>query len=141
MSDPSAADVDGAAIIGGLLRLDAAIVALVPVERIKGGALPEGVELPALLIRTASSNERPMLRRRGTVRQLDRVAVLVRATSWREQRAIIGAVRRACAGLVGDLLGAQRVAIAAAGTGPDMRGPANSFDQNQDFRVSFDARA
>jgi hypothetical protein len=33
------------------------------------------------------------------------------------------------------------VSILTAGTGPDVAGPNDSYEQTQDFRVSFDAPA
>jgi len=129
----------GVTIIGALLRADASLLAVVPADRIKAGRLPDGVALPALLVRTVSSIDRQTLKRGVTVRTTDRVSVTVRAASYRDQRAVIEMVRAACAGRVGDIGGGSRVSILTAGTGPDVNGPANSFEQAQDFRVSFDA--
>ncbi|EJL34120.1 hypothetical protein, partial [Novosphingobium sp. AP12] len=82
---------------------------------------------------------RQPLKRVGFVRQTDRVAVTVRAVSVRERKAAIGAIRAACAGKVGDIGGALRVSVRTAGLGPSLNGPGNSFEQTQDFRVSYDA--
>ncbi|WP_294302175.1 hypothetical protein [uncultured Sphingomonas sp.] len=127
----------GADIIGAVLRAHAPLIAIVPVERIKGGRLPDDVALPALLVRTISSGERPALKRQATVRITDRVAVAVRAASYREQKAIMKLVRSCCAGRTGAVGGGQGVAIADAGGGPDLNGPGNSFEQSQDYRVGF----
>lgn len=129
----------GAEIVGELLRTAAPVVAMVPAERIKGGKLPDGVTLPALLVRTVSVVERIKLKTGGTVRVFDRVAVTVRAASYADQIAIIALVKQALRGRVGNLAGANRVSITTAGTGPDLTGPADSFEQAADFRVSFDA--
>ncbi|HEX8585059.1 MAG TPA: hypothetical protein VF680_11680 [Allosphingosinicella sp.] len=129
----------GVDIVGALLRAHAGLLAVVPIERIKAGALPDGVELTALLIRCASSVERQVLKRGATTRTTDRIAVTVRAASYREQRAAIALVKACCAGLTGDVGGGRSVSILTAGTGPDMRGPGDSFEQTQDFRVSYDA--
>ncbi|UAK25863.1 tail completion protein gp17 [Sphingomonas nostoxanthinifaciens] len=131
----------GAIIVGTLLRASAAMVAAVPIERIKLGLLPDGVPLPAVVIRTISSVDRQPLKRGASVRVTDRVSVTVRAASYRDQTAIIELIRTACAGRIGDVGGGRRVSILTAGTGPDLAGPANSFEQSQDFRVSFDADA
>ncbi|NYT43106.1 hypothetical protein HZY97_20190 [Sphingomonas sp. R-74633] len=128
----------GASIIGELLRSTAAITAVVPAERIKGGRLPDGIELPALLVRTTSSLDRQNLKRTATTRRKDRVSVTVRAATYREQGAVIELVRTTLGGLVADI-GGKRVPILTAGTGPDLAGPADTFEQTQDFRVSFDA--
>jgi hypothetical protein len=129
----------GVDIVGDLLRADATVLALVPAPRIKAGMLPDDIALPALLIRLVSSIERQPLRRGVSVRTVDRVAVTVRAASYREQRAVIAAARRCCAGRTGDLSGGLGVSILTAGAGPDVIGPASSFEQSQDFRVSYDA--
>lgn len=127
----------GADIIGAVLRAHAPLLAIVPEERIKGGRLPDDAALPALLVRTISSGVRATLRRQAKARVADRVAVAVRAASYREQKAIMKLVRDNCAGLTGAIGGAEGVAIADAGRGPDLNGPGNSFEQTQDFRVTF----
>lgn len=129
----------GVDIVGALLRADAALVALVPIERIKAGRLPDSVPLPAVLLRVASSVDHQFLKRTGMVRRTQRVAATVRAASYREQVQVIGMIVEICADRTGDLAGAKRVAILNAGLGPDVNGPADSFEQTQDFRVSFDA--
>ena len=129
----------GADIIGGILRADEAILVKVALGSIKAGKLPDGVALPALLVRFVSGVERQPLKRGPTVRQTDRIAVTVRANSYSEQEAVIALVKAACAGRVGDIGGASAVSILTAGTGPDILGPGNSFEKTQDFRVGYDA--
>jgi hypothetical protein len=131
----------GVDIIGALLLADKQIVDRATAERIKAGALGENVALPALLVRLVSSVERQPLKRGQTVRTIDRVSVTVRAATYRDQVALIRMIRRACAGRTGDVGEAKSVSILTAGTGPDLRGAGNSFEQAQDFRVSFDALA
>ncbi|RYE51054.1 MAG: hypothetical protein EOP21_02370 [Hyphomicrobiales bacterium] len=130
----------GASIIGFLLRQDIEPDPLVPPASVKAGRLPDG-SINALLVRTISSIERIELVRGSTVRITDRVGVTVRAESYREQVAIMAWVKRRCAGFVGDIAGAARVAVLPAGTGPDVPGPGNSFEQTTDFRVSADVAA
>jgi hypothetical protein len=131
----------GVDIIGALLRADDGLIAIVPIERIKAGQLPDNVALPALLVRLVSSIERLTLNRSGVVRATDRVSVTVRAGNYRDQVNIIRMVRSLCAGQVGDVGGGSGVSILTAGTGPDVLGPANSFEQAQDFRVTFNTPA
>ncbi|WP_109808415.1 hypothetical protein [Sphingosinithalassobacter portus] len=132
--------MSGVTIIGALLNASTAVTAKVPSARIKAGQLPDGVALPALLVRGVSLIERKELKRGAIVRVTERVSVTVRADSYRDQRAIIaeGLVRNACAGFVGDLASFSRVSVTDGGCGPDLIGPANSFEQTQDFRVSFE---
>lgn len=129
----------GADIVGTLLLADLAVTARVAPANMKLGKLPDNVPLPALLIRTVSSIEAQPLKRGGTIRTVDRVSVAVRAATYRDQVEIIRLVRKSCAGKTGNIGGGSRVAIGTAGAGPDMNGPGNSFEQTQDFRVSFDA--
>ncbi len=131
----------GVDIIGTLLHADEAMVAAIPPQQIKAGALPEKVVLPALLVRLVSNIERQMLKRGATVRTIDRISVTVRAVSYRDQVAAIGLVVKACAGRTGSIAGAANVSVLTTGRGPDARGPGNTFEQTQDFRVSFDAPA
>lgn len=129
----------GISIVGTLLCEDAPLAQIVPDERIKAGRLPDGVTLPALLVRTISVVERHALKRVGWERVTARIAVTVRAESYRDQGAVIALVRACCAGRTGDIGGGTRVSIRTAGLGPDINGPGNTFEQTQDFRVSFDA--
>lgn len=129
----------GTDIIGALLREDPDVIGLIPVDRIKAASLPDGVELPVLLVRTISSVELQVLKRKATTRTFDRVAVAVRAANYRDQKAAIRLVKTCCAGKVGNIGGGQSVSILTAGTGPDLRGPGDSYEQTIDFRVSFDA--
>jgi len=129
----------GVDILGELLLADALLTAAIPPAQIKAGALPENVVLPALLVRMTSNVERQMLKRGATVRTMERISVAVRAASYDEQRAAIKLVVKACAGRTGSFAGADNVSVLTAGRGPDLRGPGNTFEQTQDFRVSFDA--
>lgn len=128
-------------IVGSLLREFANLTAIVQPVNIKAGVLPDNVTLPAILVHSVSSVDRQPLKRGPFFRCTERVAVSVRAGNYRDQKALIRIIRDCCAGQVGDIGGGLRVSILTAGTGPDMGGPANSFEQTQDFRVSFDAPA
>ena len=130
--------MNGVDIMGSLLRGHAPLTAIVAANSIRAGALPDGVILPAVLVRSVGSADRQMLKRKGFVRVTERVSVAVRASSYREQVAAVKAIRRSSAGVIGDYPPVMRVSILTAGTGPDMRGPADSFEQTQDFRVSYD---
>lgn len=129
----------GADIIGQLLRDDGALVARVPAGRIKAKRLPSGIDLPALLVRVVSVVDAQPLDIDGHVRRTDRIAVTIRAANAVDQDEIIQQVRVICHGRTGAIAGAMNVSIRTAGTGPDVAGPGDSFEQTQDFRVSFDA--
>ena len=131
--------MSGVAIIGALLARHAPLLAALPAGQIKAGMLPDGIAMPALLVRLVSMTDWQPLKRSGWVRSTARVSVAVRATSYRQQGAIIRLVRDACSGFVGDIAEAERVSVLTAGLGPDVIGPGNSFEQTQDFTVRFDA--
>jgi len=131
--------MSGRAIIGALLLADADLLAVVAEASIKAGRLPADTVLPALLIRTISVVERHPLKRSGWERTTARVSVAVRALNYRQQEQIIGLVRTCCSGRTGNIGGGTRVSILTAGLGPDVNGPGDTFEQTQDFRVSFDA--
>jgi len=129
--------MSGVMIIGALLRAHAPLVQVVPEQWIKAGALPEDPALPAILIRTVSSVDHPFLKKGAVNLVTERIAVTVRAASYRDQRAIIRLIRSAAADKTGTIAGAAGVSVLTAGTGPDVRGPGNSFEQTQDFKVTF----
>ncbi len=130
----------GVDIVGALLRAESAVTIVVPLGSIKAGRLPEAITLPALLVRMVSSVDRQPLKRRGWYRATDRVSVAVRAVSYDQQAAVMKLVRNCCAGRVGNIGGGTSVSILTAGLGPDINGPGDSFEQTQDFRVSYDAQ-
>ncbi|WP_344692952.1 hypothetical protein [Sphingomonas cynarae] len=124
--------------MGELLLGYAPLHALVPIANIKAGKLPANAPLNSLLIRTISSVERQRLKRGKTVRTNDRVSITVRADSYDAQIRILDLVVDACADRQGNFAGALRASVLTAGRGPDLSGPGDSFEQAQDFKVSFD---
>jgi hypothetical protein len=130
----------GASIIGALLGADIDDDPQVLPGDIRAGRLPDNA-MNALVVRTVSSIERDTLKRSAIVRITDRVAVTVRADSYRKQVAIMKWVNRRCAGFTGDIAGGERVSVLPGGLGPDVPGPGDSFEQTRDFRVSADVAA
>lgn len=131
--------MSGVEIVGDLLSHHVDLLKMVPAENMKAGALPDGITLPAILLRSVSVVDFQPLKRGNMVRSTERVSVAVRAVNYVDQKAVIRLIRSCCAGQTGDIAGTFNVSILTAGTGPDVGGPANSFEQTQDFRVSFDA--
>ena len=127
----------GVEIIGTLLLNDLPLLAVVPLEQIKADALPDGVALPALLVTDISMVERQTLRRGEQVRVTERVRATVRARTGDERRAVMKLVRSCCADWTGNMDGATGIAVLTAGRGPGLVGVGNSFEQAQDFSVSF----
>ena len=131
--------MSGTAIIAELLLVDSWFRDLAAAGRLKEDRLPENAPLPAVLLATVSSIDRLTLEAGEFTRSADRVAVTVRAASARGRKEAIDRIRAACKDKRGDLAGCFRVSVTTAGRGPSMTGPADSFEQTQDFRVSFDA--
>lgn len=129
----------GLDVICTLLRESVDLTVVVPVERIKGGRLPDTIGLPALLVKETSTVERQTLKREGKTRTIDRVSVTVRAGNYRDQRVVMDLVTRCCAGRTGAIAGAIGVSIVTAGRGPELDGPGDTFERTQDFKVSYDA--
>ncbi|QQV76527.1 hypothetical protein H5J25_13850 [Sphingomonas aliaeris] len=128
----------GDEIVGTMLRECASLTALVEAQNIMLDELPDSATIPNLLVTSVSSVDRQQLERGSSVRVTERVAVKVRANNSQERREIIRLVRKCCAGMIGAIGGGANVAILTAGQGPNLRGPGNSFERTQDFRVSFD---
>lgn len=131
----------GVEILGELLTQYEPLIEVLPADNMKGGVLPDGIALPALVLKSVSLTDRQPLKWGPLVRSTERVAVAVRAASYEQQKALIRLIRSCCSGRTGNIGGGLNVSIRPAGTGPDMNGPANSFEQTQDFRVSYDAPA
>ena len=134
--------MSGVAIIDNLLRGSTAITETVSPADIKGGRLADDATLPVLLMRSLSIVDRQTLARESMVRSTERVSVTVRAAAYRDQRALIKLVRTACTGVVVDQIDdASNISVLTAGAGPELNGPGNSFERNQDFYVTYDAPA
>ena len=131
--------MSGTAIVSELLLADETIATIAERGGVKEDRLPDGVTLPAILLRTVSSVDRQPLKGGAFVRSTERVAVTVRAASVRDRKATIKTIRDACRDRLGDFGGCLRVSVLTAGLGPSVLGPGDSFEQTQDFRVSFDA--
>lgn len=133
--------MSGTAIVTALLLDDPTMKGIADRGALKEDRLPDGVNLTAVLLRTVSSVDRQPLKVGQFVRSTERVAVTVRAGSVRERKAAIAIVRAACRGRTGDIAECRGVSVLTAGLGPSVAGPGDSFEQTQDFRVSFDAPA
>lgn len=134
--------MSGVAIVSELLRGNLAVIAVVRAADIKGGRVADDAALPVLLMRSVSLVDRQTLAREEMVRSNERVSVTVRAATYRDQRAIIKLVRTACTGIVAKEMGdARNISVLTAGAGPELNGPGNSFERNQDFYVTYDAPA
>jgi hypothetical protein len=130
--------MSGSSIINELLEADPVLAVAAEEQRIKEDLWPENVELPAYLVRTISSTDRNNLTPGPFIRSFERISVTVRASSVRERKAEIDRVREAGRDRVGDFAGCFRVSVLTNGRSPTLIGPGNTFEQTQDFIVSFD---
>lgn len=135
--------MSGGEILGALLRDNTALTEEVKVSAIRGGRLADDEALPVLLVRSLSIVDRQALALEAMVRTTERISVTVRAASYRERKTIMALLRSA--GRAGMVIAAmdeaRNISILTAGAGPELNGPGNSFERNQDFYVSYDAPA
>ena len=132
----------GADIMGALLRESSSITALVRAAGIKAGRLADNEALPVMLVRSISVVDRQTLAREDMVRSTERVSVTLRTANYRDLTLLLRRVRSAGNNVVIAEMGeARNISILTAGTGPDLNGPGNSFERNQDFSVTYDAPA
>lgn len=125
-------------IIRALLVADAALVALVPANRIVAGIPAQGVALPLIAITEISRVDHNLIKGAPTSRCISRVQVTVMAATYPAQKALLAAVRHAARDKVGTLSGLSNVAVHLDGTGPDFMDTETAiYQQGQDFRVSF----
>lgn len=130
--------VTGSDIVGALLLASPALLALVPADHIAAARLPDGLPLPLIVVELISTTNRQPLKRGRFVRRTDRITVNVRTASHADRTRAMHLVGLACAGRTGTIAGAERVSVVTAGSGPELNGPGDSYDQGRDFLVSFD---
>ncbi|WP_288935066.1 hypothetical protein [uncultured Sphingomonas sp.] len=133
----------GAEILGEVLRTNAALTEVVEPEAIKGGRLDDNQPLPVVLVRSISIIDRQTLAAETMVRTSERVSCTVRAASYADRVAVMKLLRSAGrAGLtIPAMDDARNISILTAGAGPELNGPGDSFERNQDFTVTYDAPA
>ena len=130
--------MSGVRIIGALLAAHAPLTNVVPVARIKGGALPGSIVLPAIVLTTISAVDLHMVTQGSSRRVTERVQVTIAAPDYETQKAVIVLIRKACSYQRGDIAGATAVSVLTDTLGPDfMDESASIYLQSQDFKVSF----
>ena len=130
--------MSGVSVIGELLTGDTDLLAVVPVARIKAGAIPQKVDLPAIAVTSISSVDRNILSPGESRRVRELVQVTVLAANYRDKRTVLQLVKRACADRQGSYAGVTEVVVLTNGAGPDfMSTDATIWMGAQDFAVSF----
>lgn len=130
--------MNGIVAIRQLLAANGALTALVPSARIAAGVLPQGTTLPALSVTQVSSLDRNIPSPGAKRRVTDRVQVTVLASSYPEQRQILGAVKKAASDKMPTVTGITDVVVHTDSAGPDfMDEKATIYMGSQDFRVTY----
>lgn len=129
---------DGVVIIRALAVADAALVALVPSARIAGGVMPQGTGLPYVSLQSVSSVDRNILKAGVKRRVTERVQATVVAATYPAMKAVLQAVKVACADKFPTVAGATEIVVHSDGAGPDfMDDAASLYIGSRDFRVSY----
>lgn len=131
MSAPNAPKV-----IMALLKADAALLALLPVERMYFGNIPQSATFPALACTNISDVDAHAVKGNAML-QTGRVQVTIAATDYPIKELLIGAVRKACDNKRGLIAGAYVNNVRSAGMGPDLDNTdVGIFGRSIDFLVS-----
>lgn len=134
--------MSGLVITRLLLVENAAVTALVPAGRIFAGIARQGTVLPLIALTDVSSTDRNTLNGEATIKVSERVQITVMATSMKELKTLMAAVRRACRNRVGFLGGFQNATCRLDGKGPDFNdAEAQICMQTQDTWVTFNEAA
>ena len=129
---------DGVVIIRALAVADVALVALVPSARIAGGVMPQGTALPYVSLQSVSSVDRNILKAGMKRRVTERVQATVVAATYPAMKAVLQAVKVACADKFPTVAGATEIVVHSDGAGPDfMDDAASLYIGSRDFRVSY----
>lgn len=133
--------MSGPAIVGTLLRADAALMAVVPSAKIFNGVIPILTVLPAISIIEVSTVEARTLRMGSTAMlATSRVQVTVQAKSYAALKAIIELVRKSLPHTRGTVGVYYVDSILPDGAGPDFQEvDASIYMQSRDVIVKFNA--
>lgn len=108
------------------------------VVTIMAGNLPINTQLPAILIRQISGQEFQLLNRNVTQLVTERIQVTVLATTYLEQKGIIGMIRAAMKPIRGDVNGFYVDSIRPDIDGPDLYTESPiTFEQSIDYMIRF----
>ncbi len=131
--------MDGVVALRSVLIADAALLAIVPAERIVAGTLPLDAALSAIAITSVSKVDDNLLSPETTRFVRERVQVMALAATYPELKRVLRAVRHAAADQIDPVVdGLTGVTILTAGAGPDlMDEQASIYQGTQDFSVSY----
>ena len=126
-------------VMRALLQANSAVVALVPLERVDAGTVPQESELPAIGIKEIGRNEfATVARAEKRVLVRSRVQVSVYAKSYPEQKAVLLAAKLGPGVHTGVVAGVTVRSVVRGEVGPDLsEEDAGIFEQSRDFIVSY----
>lgn len=131
--------MDGVMIVRALLVADAAVLALVPAERIVGGDIPQGVPLPAISIHEVSAVRTGVIGGKvaGALSRA-RIQVSPNCKTYGAVKQLRRAIDRACSGQSGQIAGVKVSAVLFDSVGPDFSDDAKEISaQPIDFIVTY----
>ncbi|EPR09872.1 hypothetical protein M527_07020 [Sphingobium indicum IP26] len=121
-----------------LLTTDDAVLALVAVDNIMAGVLPQGTQLPGIGVAPVSSVDLQFIPDEARRFTSDRVQATVMARTFPELQAILKAVKSAGDGKRPIVAGIDGVSVRTDGQGPWFMDEAAAIHiQPQDFRVTY----
>src|SRR5688572_15144732 len=112
--------MSGAAIVGTLLRANAALIAVVPAAKIFNGVIPINTVLPAISITEVSAVDTRTLRMTETPLITSRVQVTVQTKNYAQQKQVIELIRKALPHTRGTVGSYSVDRILPDSAGPDM---------------------
>lgn len=122
-----------------VLHADSGVTALVPTQRIVAGVLTQGAALPSISVTLISTVDLNLPTPGATRFVTERVQVTVLAPTYKRQREVLAAVKRAAADRLNvPVTGIGNVSIHTDSAGPDfMNEDASIYLGSIDFRVKF----
>lgn len=130
--------MSGVAVIYHLLANDASLTAVVPAAKIKAGVVPVNTELPAISIRQISGTELIVIKRGLNQQVTERIQVTVNASTYTQQKEIIGLIRDALPGTHGTVNSISVLSLTYESDGPDLEYESpHIFEQSMDYLVTY----
>jgi hypothetical protein len=104
-----------------LLANNASLIAVVPAAKIMAGLIPQGTALPAIAVSHVSTTRQRMIASPGVEHYTSRVQVTVMATTYPQQKTILGLIKAALPRTRGAVNGVIVGSLLFDLAGPDFR--------------------
>lgn len=130
--------MNGEAAVLQLLMTDADLLALVPIERMMAGVLPQGIALPAVAVAAVSSVDVQFIPDEAKRITSDRIQATIMAEDYPTMKAVLKAVKSAGDAKRPAVEGIEAVSVRTDGQGAWLMIESASIHiQTQDFRVHY----